>query len=137
MIVLLDLEWVEKNETNLTQLSAMRVDGNWSVTGCLDLIVKPSASCLREADHIAFGGYSTKLFEGAFSVDECMPDFLKWLEPEDNILVWSKSNIKVLNELLNVQAPLVEGRITSVAKVVRKAAASNGNAFESPYGKAL
>ena len=133
MIVLLDLEWVEKNETNLTQLSAMRVDGNWSVTGCLDLIVKPSASCLREADHIAFGGYSTKLFEGAFSVDECMSDFLEWLEPEDNILVWSKSNIKVLNELLNVQAPLVEGRITSVAKVVRKAAASNSNAFESPY----
>ena len=133
MIVLLDIEWIEKNEINLTQLSALRVNNNWDVIGSLDLIAKPSMACLREQDHVAFGGYCTELFANSFSAEECMADFVEWLEPEDIIIVWAKSNIRVLTELLKEQSYKVTHRVISAAKSARKTAASNGNAFESPY----
>ena len=133
MIVLLDIEWIEKNEINLTQLSALRVNDNWDVIGSLDLIAKPSMACLREQDHVAFGGYSTQLFANSFAAEECMADFVEWLEPEDIIIVWAKSNIRALTVLLKEQAYKVTHRIISAAKSARKTAASNGNAFESPY----
>ena len=63
MIVLLDLEWVENNENHLTQLSAVRTDENWNEIGRLDEIVRTPACCLKDQDHVAFGGFSTKLFE--------------------------------------------------------------------------
>ena len=47
MIVLFDLEWIEKDGIHLTQLSALRVNQDWDVLGDLDIIVNPGSVCLR------------------------------------------------------------------------------------------
>lgn len=72
MIVLLDLEWIEKNEKFLTQLSVVRTDESWNVVSSMEIFVKPGAECFKEPDHMAFGGISTDLYRAAFSEKDCI-----------------------------------------------------------------
>ena len=62
MIVLFDLEWIEKDGIHLTQLSALRVNQAWDVQSDLDIIVNPGSICLRDPAHIAFGSLFPDLF---------------------------------------------------------------------------
>ena len=133
MTVLLDLEWIENNGKHLTQLSAVRMDGNWNEIGRLDEIVRTPACCLKDKDHVAFGGFSTKLFENGIPEGECLVDLEQWLEPEDTIIVWANSNRRYLQELwikhLKGKAPSV----ISAAKKARKIAAEDHFPVEDPY----
>jgi hypothetical protein len=93
MIVLLDLEWIEQQgENHLTQLSVLRADADWQETSHLNLIVKPSASCMSDMRHVALGGYVREIFDGGLSEEECLLTVQSWLCPEDIVWVWAESN---------------------------------------------
>ena len=133
MIVLLDIEWVENDGNHLTQVSAVRTDENWNEIGRLDEIVRAPVNCLRDKDHVAFGGFSTKLFENGIPEKECLADLEQWLEPDDTVIVWANSNGRYLQELwtrhLDGKAPSV----ISAAKRARKIALEDHFPVENPY----
>lgn len=62
MIVLLDLEWIEKDGKHLTQLSALRSDDGWEVQERLDILAQVPPVCCDNPAHVAFGGYTAELF---------------------------------------------------------------------------
>ncbi len=133
MIVLLDLEWIEKNEKHLTQLSAVRTDEKWNVVGSLDEIARPTTACLRERDHMAFGGYDTLLFANAFPEEECISDLAEWIQPEDVIMVWAKSNKRYLTELWAKHLDTEIPRIVSAADKARNISMRNALPANDPY----
>ena len=101
MIVLLDLEWIERrNEKSLTQLSALRTDETWQEISHLDLLAKPDGSFLPDMSHVAYGGYKRSVYEEAMSEQDCVAAFHDWLCPEDTLWVWADSNRRYLDGLL-------------------------------------
>ena len=99
MVVLFDLEWIEKDGIHLTQLSALRVDENWDILGNLDIIVNPGSSCLKDPNHIALGGLSPVLFSYGVTEQDAVMTFSEWLLPSDQVWVWAKSNLRLLGDL--------------------------------------
>lgn len=133
MIVLLDLEWIEKGENHLTQLSAVRTDENWNPVASLEIFVKPPAECFREPNHVAFGGVSTDLYKQAFPEKECVLDFDEWLEDGDEIWVWAKSNMQYLADLWHRYNGGFIPRTYATAQDIRKIASCVRRESESPY----
>ena len=133
MIVLLDLEWIEKGDRFLTQLSAVRVGENWESIASLAVLVKPSAPCLKEPYHIAFGGISTDLYKAAFPEKDCMHDFHEWIEDDDEIWVWAKSNKQYLADLWHRYIGGSTPRIFATSVDIRKLAIRRRSDSESPY----
>ena len=105
MVVLLDLEWIEKGARHLTQLSAVRTDEKWNPVASLEIFVKPAAACVKEPEHMAFGGVGAELYRQAFPERECLLDFDEWLEAEDEIWVWARSNRQYLTDLWHEHLP--------------------------------
>lgn len=99
MIVLLDLEWIEDGWKRLTQLSALRTDETWTPVSRLEVFAYPGDAALLHSEHMAFGGLGTELYRNAVSEEDCLLSFREWLEPEDTIWVWAKSNMAYLKEL--------------------------------------
>ena len=133
MIVLLDLEWIEKEDRYLTQLSAVRTDENWNVVSSLEVYAKPSAACFNEPNHMAFGGISTDLYKAAFSEKDCIMDFSEWLEDGDEIWVWAKSNMQLLADLWHKYVGGYIPRTYATAFDIRKKAVRRRSDAESPY----
>lgn len=133
MIVLLDLEWIEKNEKFLTQLSVVRTDESWNVVSSMEIFVKPGAECFKEPDHMAFGGISTDLYRAAFSEKDCMRDLDEWLESDDEIWVWAKSNKQYLADLWHRYIGGTIPRTYATAFDIRKVATRCRSEAESPY----
>ena len=134
MNVLLDIEWIEKSEKHLTQLSAVRIDENWNPVSSLEILVKPDTACLREPQHVAFGGISMELFMAAFPEEDCIRDFKEWLEPGDDIWVWAKSNKKYLQELWQRYLPEADMPPVQVtASKARDLASHDHHPGQSPY----
>ena len=99
MIVLFDLEWIEKDGIHLTQLSALRVNQAWDVQSDLDIIVNPGSVCLRDPAHIAFGSISPDLYSNGVTEQDAILTFSEWLLPDDEVWVWAKSNLRLLGDL--------------------------------------
>ena len=134
MIVLLDLEWIENGGNHLTQLSAVRTDENWNPVASLEIFVKPAAFCFKDPNHMAFGGVSTDLYKQAFPEKECVLDFDEWLETEDEIWVWAKSNRKYLTDLWHQYLPGRQIPKTQVtASKVRELSLRGKKGGDSPY----
>ena len=134
MVVLLDLEWIEKEKRYLTQLSACRIDENWNAVSSLDVFVRPSEACLREGDHMAFGGRGVELYRNGVSEEDCCLTLAEWLEGDDVVWVWARSNQQMLVDLwhmfLEKENP---PRLYSLAKVTRKLLLRSAVNAESPY----
>ena len=101
MIVLLDLEWIEKSQNHLTQLSALRVDERWNPISHLDILCRVPEDCCLEPEHLAFGGYPVDRFRNAVTEEDAVLTFAEWLSEDDVIWVWAKSNKKLLQHLWN------------------------------------
>lgn len=99
MTVLLDVEWIEKEEKHLSQISAIRVDEEWTEISRIDLFVNPGAECLQDGNHIAFGGYDISRFENGLTEMQSIMRLNHWLKSDDYILVWAKSNNTFLRSL--------------------------------------
>ena len=134
MIVLLDLEWIERGVKHLTQLSAVRTDENWNPVTRLEILVKPDDHCFREPQHVAFGGIRIELFKSAFPEDDCVRDLSEWLEPGDEIWVWAKTNKQYLIELWHRYLPKqTVPAIQAIAGEARVLAKRNHHRGQSPY----
>ena len=92
MTVLLDIEWIEKEEKHLSQISAIRVDEEWTEISRIDLFVNLGTECLHDNNHVAFGGYDISHFENGLTEMQSIMRLNHWLESDDYILVWAKSN---------------------------------------------
>ena len=99
MTVLLDVEWIEKEEKHLSQISAIRVNEEWTEISRIDLFVNPGTECLQDCNHIAFGGYEICRFENGLTEMQSIMRLNHWLESDDYILVWAKSNKAFLRSL--------------------------------------
>ncbi len=126
MLVLLDLEWIELGEKFLTQISAIRTDKNWNAESRLEIFVKPSISCLKRSDHLAFGGRDTRLFQNGVSEEECIRDFADWLCADDVIITWAQSNKEHFTELWKRYIDAALPRTESVAGRMRVIARERG-----------
>ncbi len=133
MIVLLDLEWIEKDERWLTQLSAIRTDENWNPVSRLDIFVKPDDACFNDPQHVAFGGKSPELYRNAVSEKDAILDFSEWLEYGDTVWVWAKSNKTYFCDLWNMYMDYVRPVVKETANKVRAVALRNGITLQSPY----
>ena len=134
MIVLLDLEWIEKDRKHLTQLSAIRTYEDWNVSSNLELYAKPCPACLREQKHIAYGGLSIDLYKNGSTEEDCIHLFKKWLIPDDIIWVWAKSNQQYLIDLWHrYLASEIPPRIYSMTNEIRKRTSQTTRDVASPY----
>ena len=68
MIVLLDLEWINREEKHLTQLAALRTGDGWETEDSLELLANPGKVCLREPEDASLGGFGTEPFRTLFSI---------------------------------------------------------------------
>ena len=66
MIVLLDLEWINREEKHLTQLAALRTGDGWETEDSLELLANPGKVCLREPEDASLGGSGRRYFPHAF-----------------------------------------------------------------------
>ncbi len=134
MIVLLDLEWIEKDGPHLTQLSAVRTDEIWNIQKSMNLLVNPGEKCLAEPEHIAFGGLRIGLFESGISEKDAVLTFQNWIRPADIIWVWANSNREYLQALWNQYCPdHVLPPMYSLAKDIRKTYLQKDRKDVSPH----
>lgn len=133
MIVLLDLEWIDDGEKHLTQLSALRVDNEWTPLDRLDILVNPGAGFYANDKHMAFGGLDIESFKHGVSAKDCIKAFVQWLNPSDDIWVWARSNGKCLATLLKSYNLTIDNKIYRTAKSARKALLGKEPEQLSPY----
>lgn len=134
MIVLLDLEWIEKDGNHLTQLSALRSDDGWGVQERLDILVRVPPVCCADPAHVAFGGYAAELFQNAGSEEDAVLRLSEWLLDEDRVWVWAESNARVLKELWEKHKILRPvPKIQVAARKTRAIAARKGYTASSPH----
>lgn len=134
MIVLLDLEWIEKDGNHLTQFSALRSDDGWKERERLDILVRVPPACCDDPAHVAFGGYTAELFQNGVSEEDAILRFSEWLLDEDSVWVWAESNARVLNELWEkhiIHRPVPKLQVT--ARKTRAIAARKGYTASSPH----
>ena len=133
MIVLLDIEWVGDLEKHMTQLSAMRVTPDWWTTERLDILVRPADGWVYDPDHVACGGYPEARFAEGVSEQEGVVALSRWLRPDDDIWVWSASNLRYFQELWG---KYVSGDVPAVSAQSGRArgfAARRGLPGNAPY----
>lgn len=122
MIVLLDLEWIEGTEKHLTQLSALRTDEAWNRVSSYDALVNPGRIYLHDMNHMAFGKHDRDLFVNGLTEKSCIEKLEQWLQPDDEILVWAKSNQTYFSELWYRYGQQLCPGIISVARYIRNLA---------------
>ena len=82
---------------------------------------------------MAFGGIDTDLYGAAFSEKDCMRDLDEWLESDDKIWVWAKSNKQYLADLWYRYIGGSIPRTYATAFDIRKMATRRRSDAESPY----
>ena len=107
MKVLLDIEWIEKDNKYLSQLSAVRVDNDWNTVDSINVLVQVPEICLNDVTHVALGGISPDEFRNGISEEECMAKFADWHKKSDTIWVWSISNSMFFSELWERYLPFL------------------------------
>ncbi len=134
MIVLFDLEWIEKEGIHPTQLSALRVNESWEIQNDLDIVVNPGSVCLKEANHIALGGLFPALFSYGVTEQDAIETFSEWLMPDDEVWVWAKSNLRLLGDLWIQWLPDMRlPHVYSMAEKARKKALKGRYDAASPF----
>ena len=101
MLVLIDIEWVMKqeDEQELTQISAIRVDERWDKTSEFHVTICPTDPESADWKHIAYHGYSKEQFLQSPDVYASLAEFADWLRGDDVICSW---HISAGNTLKNV-----------------------------------
>ena len=137
MIVLLDLEWIEGDGNELTQLSAVRTDEHWAELDRLDLLVRPNAACFQNPGHMAFGGYPVARFQSGITAEDCVARFARWLREDDVVLVWAESNLLFLAELWARYLGAPPPRVIAAAKRTRECAKKQHYGVQKLYSLLL
>jgi len=120
MIVFADLEWIEQNNVmHLTQLSALRVDKEWSELAAFDRVISIPASLYGNGTHMALGGLPAEAFAEGVSEQDCIKAFAQWLEPGDKVLVWAKENRSYLRQLWDTHTDASRPGIKCLAGPIR------------------
>ena len=119
MIILMDLEWIGKQDKRLTQLSALRVDEAWNTLAEFHALLDPGETYLRNAEHMALGGYPPESFAGGETAQSCIRRLESWLAPDDELWVWARSNLTLLSALWKRYAARLCPRVLSLARLIR------------------
>ena len=133
MTVLLDVEWIEKEEKHLSQISAIRVDEEWTEISRIDLFINPGTECLQDSNHIAFGGYDISCFENGLTEMQSIMRLNHWLESDDYILVWAKSNKKYIQSLWKRNLGKRVANLLDTANTIRELANCADQEDKSSY----
>ncbi len=100
MLVLLDIEWIQnqKNQPELTQIAAARVDEQWNPVENFTQIICPSDPDSVDWDHMAYCGYEKSQFLAACAERDAAVLFQQWLLPDDQVCLWSHSAKQVFRK---------------------------------------
>lgn len=101
MFVLIDLEWVvrQKQEKELTQISAVRVDKSWEIQDEFHATVCPSQPSRVIWTHMAYNGHPRDSFLQSPTEAACLADFAGWLRGDDILCSWAHSVQGVLRKV--------------------------------------
>ena len=104
MFVIMDLEWVMRNEVVPTQLAAVRVNASWEAVGRFNMLIRPTYRKISWK-HVAFSGHERDEFRNAHSAAAVFRQFSLWLQPDDTMIWWkqgpSNTFLQLCNTLLN------------------------------------
>ena len=91
MLVIMDMEWIE-SEGRLcpTQLSALRVNEDWSIRDRFDRVMKPYTEKARKWKHVAYRGHRPEEFIHAPTAPMVFNELNAWLYPQDILCWWSE-----------------------------------------------
>lgn len=107
MIVLLAMKWIEsKTESGeaicrLTQLTAERIAAKWLAVSSVDYLIAPLCPEDTDWEDQAYSGHSRKKFMKGVCEEDCIRDFLLWLEEDDTLFCWSTDTEKTLRKIIS------------------------------------
>jgi len=92
MFVLADIEWITNAHGvhSPTQLSAIRVDENWSEISSFHSLIRPKDDSFHDWNHDAYSGGNAYRFLQAKKAYYVFDAFNNWLDADDILLWWSQ-----------------------------------------------
>lgn len=104
MIVLMDLEWVENQNRQVTptQLAALRVTEAWESLSMFHSLCRPRDESFHLWNHVAFAGASKESFLFATSARTVFEHFQAWLRPDDILLWWGQDAARHFAGLMKI-----------------------------------
>lgn len=142
MFVIMDLEWVKRENIHPTQLAAIRVNPSWEVVDRFVMLIRPSFHNIVWK-HVAFTGYERDDFRNAYSASAVFTHFKLWLKDDDTLVWWiakpAETFLHLANDLLHASPqnkmllvkPSVNKAISRVSGQSVKAAQSHDAAQTS------
>lgn len=104
MIVLVDMEWVQNAQKQVTptQLSALRVDETWKSVAQFNSLCRPRDASFFCWEHFAYAGFPKETFLSARPARMVFEAFMKWLQPDDVLLWWGVDAPRVFAGLVKI-----------------------------------
>ncbi|MCM1440545.1 MAG: 3'-5' exoribonuclease [Roseburia sp.] len=99
--VIADIEWIDKGGfINPTQISAVKVNSNWSGLSHFSEKMKPRSKHFYMWNHVAYTGGTADSFLSARSAFHVFEDFDNWLDSDDVILWWFSTEKETYSALI-------------------------------------
>ena len=133
MLVIMDMEWIENKTMHFcpTQISALRVDKNWTSMDRFDALIKPFDSSCHKWKHVAFHGASRDDFLNADPAAKVLIDLLDWVHTDDVLCWWKEESAFVFKQLIHY---IVRSGVTHEMKLLHPAWAKSPAGISSGNG---
>ena len=95
MLVLFDMEWIEKEFRMYypTQLAAIRVNSKWEVVDRYSSLIKPYEATCYDERHVAYSGATQGAFLTAKSAIRVFGELEKWFCEDDKVCCWNHNTV--------------------------------------------
>ena len=112
----MDIEWYEDRTLwFVTQISALRIDENYTVIDQYDVLAAPPASASQARirwNNLGFSGWNRNDFILASDISSAFANIYTWLEPDDILIWWHvNSEEKFNNRTTLAGLPILTSRI--------------------------
>lgn len=135
MNVLIDIEWVQENETfSITQFAAVRVTEDWKAVDAFERLVCPEVYWNADWQHMAYSGYTPDEFRTGVSEETCIADFVDFLDYSDTIICWQKDAKRLLMQKVSqYRGKPLPVKCKSVNQAIYTIARAKGNKAHGLY----
>lgn len=102
MYTLMDIEWIELEDQTRhpTQIAAMHVDERWRFQNMFYTRIRPLDERFYMWDHVAYTGSAAEDFLSAPKLTDAVKLLINWLQEDDILCWWIKSNPKAFAEFV-------------------------------------
>lgn len=135
-MVIMDFEWIEntKHEVCPTQLSAIRVDPQWTVSDRFNARIKPFNPTFYQWNHVAFRGGEPRDFLYGESIVGAFERFFDWLKSTDSLCWWNNEPAALFAEFAEkILKHTMEQDHYIASPIVKRLLINGEKAIGSPY----